>query len=264
MSLDRDHQARAGRDRSVGREPVRRRDLFHRQAVGSRDPGQRIAGPEDVDHRPGTGLCALRGTVRPRRSLSGQPPVVGPPCGLSSRISITRRVAGAQTVPRLAAGVGRCRTAFGEAPVTRVRVREVASTIGGQPQERAYGSVGSVRVDPGHGEDMIAACVRCPFHPPSLRRVRPRWTRARAPTDPDFVALRHRHGLRGRVAGSSGMRVGCGLAPHSAAASVVMPRPGAPVSLGSGYVTLSLARAGRILVAGSARLPSQPGRTVGS
>ena len=112
-----------------------------------------------MDDRPGRHLTAPIRTVRGRRSRSGRPAVGGPRRRLSCCKSITRRVGRAQAVPRLTAGIGRRGTALGEAPVTRVWIGEVASTIGGQTQEWADRSVGSVGVDRCHGGAIIAARV---------------------------------------------------------------------------------------------------------
>jgi hypothetical protein len=63
---------------------------------------------------------------------------------------VTDQEASVQAVHRLAARVGRGRNVAREAAVTRVRVREVAATISGQPQERAGGRVMSFDVDTSH------------------------------------------------------------------------------------------------------------------
>ena len=71
---------------------------------------------------------------------------------LSGRVSIASRIAGTQTVGRLAAGVGRCRMVRGEAAMVGVWIREVTATIGGQPQEGAGGSVQSVELAVYHSD----------------------------------------------------------------------------------------------------------------
>ena len=70
---------------------------------------------------------------------------------LSGRVSIASRIAGTQTVGRLA-GVGRCRMVRGEAAMVGVWIREVTATIGGQPQEGAGGSVQSVELAVYHSD----------------------------------------------------------------------------------------------------------------
>ena len=63
---------------------------------------------------------------------------------------VTDQEAPVQAVHHLAARVGRGREVAREAAVSRVRVREVAATIRGQPQKRAGGRVVSFEVDTCH------------------------------------------------------------------------------------------------------------------
>jgi hypothetical protein len=93
-------------------------------------------------------LGAVNRTYLPAAGLSP-----APAAGLRrafKAVSVTSREIEAQAVRRLTAGVGGRRPLRCEAAVTRVWVREVAVTIGGQPQEGAGGSVRSVELDAGH------------------------------------------------------------------------------------------------------------------
>jgi ribosomal protein S14 len=125
---------------------------------------------------------------RPRRSRPSTRPICpwlpwsGPAAGLDQPlpgpVSVTRCEVQAQAIRRLAARVGRGRAVLREAPVSRVRVREVAATIGDQPQEGAGGSVRSIGLDAGHpGDDSPRRAW--PGHPPGRHQAGvPRaWTR---------------------------------------------------------------------------------------
>ena len=92
-----------------------------------------------IDHDP----RGRQADLTARRWL-GPAPAAGLRPALPGPVSVTGREVQAQAVRGLAAGLDGGRMLRRVAAMTRVWVREVAATIGGQPQEGASGSVRSV------------------------------------------------------------------------------------------------------------------------